>query len=733
MPLARAFSLSSILLAAAAFGGLTLGADLSIWMLSLGWAAIALCLAQTLIPPQRAPWLAALRLSPVTWNILLVIAFVAFWIDFLWVSQELLPAGVHFLIVLMVNKLFNLHQRRDFLHLYAVSLMAVLASAAMTVHIWYAPFLLAYLCSGVWTLLLYHLTKERDDRGALTSRTSTGSMQQIEHIRARFFWATNVMVAGAVCLTIAIFFIIPRVGIGFLQKGTGDNLRTSGFTEKVDLGVMGSVKQDPSIVMRVELAEGVPPTNGPLYLRGMAYDRYNGTSWTNSLVNRRNLTEKPQGLFTVRADASRSPAPVSPEIEQHILLEALDISVLFGVPQALTITGDFVTVQSDLMGVMYVPFSPSGRIQYSVRSRAPLVHPADASTTIFHYPEFIRRQYLQLPSLSPAIARLSQDIIRAGRTPHESVLLIKQYLLENYRYSLDMESGRSPHPLEDFLFARKTGYCEHYASAMVVMLRSSGIPARLVTGFLASEWNGFGRYYTVRQRDAHAWVEVYFPNSGWITFDPTPAQAADSTVRWWQSLDSAMDSMRLRWDQFIIQYNAADQLAVIQGVREGGEALRSRFADGSAIRVKSLMTSIREGLSKVAHAGPGQPIVMVLLIGGGLLLLAVVVKTCGATRSGRGPHSTEQMVAAQWYARMLRLTAARGLHKAPADTPLEFARHVEEQWKEGSPHIRRLTQLYCRVRFGQMAISREDRLAAEGLLQELGALKKSRSASEPRL
>ena len=103
MPLARAFSLSSILLAAAAFAGLALAADLSVWMLSLGWSAIGLCLAQTLIAPDRAPWLFQLRLSPVTWNILLVLAFVAFWIDLLWISQELLPAGIHFLIVLMVN------------------------------------------------------------------------------------------------------------------------------------------------------------------------------------------------------------------------------------------------------------------------------------------------------------------------------------------------------------------------------------------------------------------------------------------------------------------------------------------------------------------------------------------------------------------------------------------------------------------------------------------------------
>ena len=90
-----------------------------------------------------------------------------------------------------------------------------------------------------------------------------------------------------------------------------------------------------------------------------------------------------------------------------------------------------------------------------------------------------------------------------------------------YQYTLDVGGHRSDSPLDDFLFTRKTGYCEHYATAMVILLRTLGVPARLVTGYFASEWNNFGHYYAIRQQDAHAWVEVWFPRSGWITFDPT--------------------------------------------------------------------------------------------------------------------------------------------------------------------------------------------------------------------
>jgi transglutaminase-like putative cysteine protease len=725
MSLARAFSLSSILLAAAAFAGLALAADLSPWMLSLGWAALGLCLAQAMVDSPRTPWLFTLRLSPVAWNILLVVAFIGFWIDLFWISQELLPAGIHFLIALIVNKLFNLHQRRDFLHLYAVSLMAILASAAMTVHIWYAPLLMAYLFAGVWTLLLYHLTKEREDSTAREECSVSGSAQEIGWITAPFFWTTNAMAAAALCLTISIFFVIPRVGFGLLQKGQGESLRISGFTEKVDLGVMGSVKQDPSIVMRVELPEGRSQPHEPLYLRGMAYDRYTGKSWSNSLLNRRNLTERPQGLFTVRANHGRAFGDPAPQIKQDILLEALDTSVLFGVPQAVSVSGDFMTVQSDSMGVLYLPFPSSGRVQYSVRSQTPRILPGDASAAVVTYPEFVRRQYLQLPALGPEIARLSSDVTHRSRSSYESVLFIKQHLLENYRYSLEMESGRSPHPLEDFLFTRKTGYCEHYATAMVVMLRSVGIPARLVTGFLATEWNGFGHYYTVRQRDAHAWVEVYFPGSGWITFDPTPPEPASATTPWWRSLDGAVDSVRLRWDQLIIQYSAADQLSVIQGVRDSSDALRNRFTEAMALSLDRLLRPIKKGFAIFTDTNLREAGLMVLMIGSGFVILVLLAKTVSVRKPKSFSDSPGHLIAAQWYGQLLSVTAARGFQKPLSHTPMEFARHVEQHWAEGSPYIRQLTQLYCRVRFGRTPVTQEDLQAAAALLRELGDMSKS--------
>jgi transglutaminase-like putative cysteine protease len=707
MSVARAFALSSITVAAAAFGSLAMAAELPVWMLSLGWGAFGLCLVQSAMDPARAHRLFTLRFSPVTWNILLVLAFLGFWIDVFWISQELLPAGIHFLIVLMINKLFNLHQRRDFLHLYAVSFMAVLASAAMTVKIWYAPFLLLYFVAGVWTLWLHHLTKEGE-----ASAPSTGAEAPV--ITRRFFWSTNALAAAALCLAASIFFLLPRVGIGFLQKGRSDSLRTSGFSDKVDLGVMGLVKQDPSIVMRVQLPDGKPDGAAPLYLRGMAYDRYNGRSWENSLLHRRSLVERPQGLFTIRANGPPALGHATRGFRQDILLEALDTDVLFGAPQPISLSGDFVTVQGDLMGVLYLPSTSSSRVQYSVRSQRVHVEPTDAKAVAPAYPESVRRQYLQLPALVREIRELSHAVTHTRETSYDAVLLVKQHLLENYRYSLDIETGRSAHPLEDFLLIRKTGYCEHYATAMVVMLRSIGIPARLVTGFLATEWNGFGQYYTVRQRDAHAWVEVYFPKSGWVTFDPTPPVSAGDDPNWWGSLGGAIDSLRLRWDRLIIQYDAADQLSMIQGVRDGGDAVWSKTAGAMTVwlslAAKSVKTITKEWL--------------ILVIIMWIFLACVLARRISAHRSTPSRWAGGDAIAVQWYEHMLRLAAASGFHKPAGQTPLEFARHVEQRWREASPYVNQLTRLYYRVRFGHTAASRADVRAAEELLRELTALKR---------
>ncbi|MCE9536625.1 MAG: DUF3488 and transglutaminase-like domain-containing protein, partial [Nitrospirae bacterium] len=580
MPFDQAFKLSSVLLAIIAFSGLVFAQSVPFWIAlpTVIILIVKLCEAGGISFVRRA--MARVTVSPAIWNVLLIGAFVIFLIDLTVVSQDLLPAGIHFLVMLLGIKLLTLQQRCDYRHLYAICLMAILASAALTTDAWYLPIFLLYLLGAVWTLLLYHLTQEAGEASAVITPTSTAACHATfpSRITHRFFWLTNGIAVMTIGLTLAIFFVIPRIGAGVLQKTHGEALRTTGFSDRVDLGTIGSVKQDPQIVMRVELPEQPAVAKDRLYLRGLAYDQYNGRSWSHSGTRRRSLSLVAEGVFLARPAGSRLPDSLSVPIRQDILLETLDTPVLFAAPFAELVSGDFLAVQVDGMSGLHLPLSPSSRSRYSVTSQVPQLVAGDRAAMALAYPDSIRSRYLQVPVESQQVADLAHRVVQQAATPFGRTLAIQQHLLENYRYSLEADTATLSYPLNEFLFVRKTGYCEHYATAMVMMLRTIGIPARLVTGFLATEWNEFGGYFTVRQRDAHAWVEVYFPQSGWITMDPTPSVSAAVGISLWESIRRFGESFRLQWDRLFVRYSGKDQLAVVHGVREGSDALRERVS-----------------------------------------------------------------------------------------------------------------------------------------------------------
>lgn len=728
MPLDQAFRLSSILLATAGFASLTLAITLPPWLLVLAGGAFAMALLRVRHPGVISDTMRHFRLSALTWNIFLLLAFAGFWVDLLLISQEVLPAGIHFLVLLLVNKLSNLDLRRDFLHLYAISLIALLASAALTTQIWYAPFFFIYLVIGVWTLLLYHLVQEQEEQAGHPDHVSptTPPATPFPRLTCRFFWTTNAMAAGAFGFTLLFFFSIPRVGVGFFQHDQGDSLRTTGFSEQVDLGVIGPVKQDPSIVMRVELPDRVGHEfkQEPLYLRGVAYNRYDGKSWNNSLPQRRMLTELPEGTFSHRTPGTKPP-PVTRQLRQDILLEPLDTAVLFGAPLLTTVKGNFLSVQSDLTGSFHLPYPLHTRIQYTAYSSSPHLNATEKQATALLYPDFILRQYLQTPAVSPLIVDLARQITQPATSVIQAVSLVHAHLLSNYRYSLDVPSLQSAHPLEDFLLTRKTGYCEHYATAMVVLLRTVGIPARLVTGFLATEWNEFGGYYTVRQRDAHAWVEVYFPQSGWITIDPTPPAPGAAGPTWWHSATSAMDSMRLKWDRLFVHYSAHDQFTVVQGIRESGEAVRAGLSETMSALSAQAVALIGRLVTTLTPTGIPHHAVSLLLAASILYAGIMLIRRYRSRTTPRSRFSPQQQTVIMLYTDMVHYCAQQGIAKPANTTPQEFLHKIRERWSEAWPMVDSVTQLYARVRFGQAPLTTEDITTAEHDLRHLRTLGRS--------
>ncbi|HWF59853.1 MAG TPA: DUF3488 and transglutaminase-like domain-containing protein [Nitrospira sp.] len=729
MPFDQALRFASIWLASTSFIGLALGADLPEWLAALTGTALIVALLLNRGGKAVERLTTVTSISNTGWNLLAIIGFLGFWVDMLWVSGELLPAGIHFLMILMIIKLFNLKLRRDYLHLYAISLVTILASGSLTTDLWYLPIFLLYLLAGVWTLLLFQLTKDPEETGNLTMsvirrpRLSASA----SHVTPQLFWLANGLALVTFGLTLVIFFTIPRVSTGFYQKSLGGNIRTSGFSETVNLGEIGPIKRDPSVVMRVELPDSSRHEVGRIYLRGVAFDQYDGKAWTNRLNDRRAVSEDATGMFVLRGSRSPAPPRLGETVRQNILLEPLDTPVLFAAPFIERVSGKFPSVQSDLTGSVYLPFPSSSRIEYSVLSRSNPVLPADRGSEPSLYPESFTRHFLQIPARSERIAVLAEEITHAQHTTYDKANAIQSFLTHNFQYSLDAPLTEQDQPLEEFLFTRKTGYCEHYATAMVMMLRTIGIPARLVTGFLATEWNEYGNYYVVRQQDAHAWVEVHLPHSGWITMDPTPPsiESVGSGFSAWHALGRMMDTIRLQWSRFFVQYSAADQLAVVRELKAGGTSARNKALDSMSALFTPFMAMFG-GITEYTSKGTIQSLAELLILS--LISLAVLL-WLGIKRpwvKGMICQKTahDEQLIVQLYERMISHLARKGISKPVATPPLEFVRLTRERWRDAGSAVGSITELYCRTRFGQISPTREELSLAEDHFRYLMALDK---------
>ena len=163
----------------------------------------------------------------------------------------------------------------------------------------------------------------------------------------------------------------------------------------------------------------------------------------------------------------------------------------------------------------------SGNLRYEISSFLPREPLRRRSSPDVVLRDAERMRYLQLPPLDPRIPELAHAVAGNGGEADRAALLEK-HLRTQYAYTLDLPTAEPADPLADFLFSRRKGHCEYFASAMTVMLRTSGIPARLVNGFQSGTFNPMSGLYVIRGSDAHSWVEAFLPGTGWTVFDPTP-------------------------------------------------------------------------------------------------------------------------------------------------------------------------------------------------------------------
>ncbi len=607
------------------------------------------------------------------WNLLAVAILVFFIIDYMTISASLIVSATRFVTVLLVLKLFDLKRNRDYLIVFALIFFQLLATAASTVSPLFLLILTLYIIGGIWAMIIFSI--KSDYYAAHGKLEIPGNI-----FGPPFFISIIVVSAASLIITFLLFFIIPRMGVGLFQQNPSEAVKVSGFSESVVLGSIGEIKKDSSVIMRLKPL--TPLKAQPLYVRGATLDHYDGVAWSEKL-RKRTLLRNPNGFFRIGNDEGAV-------IEQKIQLEPLDTEVLFGASHITSIEGGFNNLWADSTGTVRLPSPPYSRIEYKVGSvMAPLKEPNREMPG-----EYLELEFLESSPEKGRIEQLAQTITRGRATDLLKAMAIEAHLRSNYKYTLDPARDPRKGPIEDFLFYSKEGFCEHYASSMVILLRAAGIPSRIVTGFLPDEWNSFGEYYIVRAKDSHSWVEAHIKGVGWKTFDPTPPLTGGPVFR--ASMASHyIDLLRWRWNRYIVLFTADDQ-----------HAMGRTLGTSTSGLLANLKKTIR---SKLSFNGPEGYILLAIAAALSALIIWIFIKSVFKNKRSRVPG---------YYTEMLRALEKRGLRKRADETALEFARRADR------PGVRAITEAYQAERYGNIVLSAEEEFRVKEALE---GLKKSRA------
>jgi hypothetical protein len=310
-----------------------------------------------------------------------------------------------------------------------------------------------------------------------------------------------------------------------------------------------------------------------------------------------------------------------------------------------------------------------------------------------------RARYLALPSDLPArVGELAKAWIGNETDPEKRAKLIEAALRKGYRYDLESPSGGAKNPLDHFLFVSKRGHCEFYSTAMAVMLRTQGVPTRNVNGFIGGTFNRFGRYYAVRQGDAHSWVEVYVEGKGFVRFDPTPPADAAPQSEITGVLAFVRDMVEAaaqRWDRNVVGYDMRQQVSLLRAVRDRYGELKSKSRVASTI-----LASPRRAFFSI--------------LGMGLLVSAGVYwyRRRGKPRPKQTPPSeieARQRETAELYRALDLALAQRGAPRPSGTPPLTHAQSLAALGHPVAEPALQLTERYLRARFGHEAFSVDER------------------------
>ncbi|MHB0996954.1 MAG: transglutaminase TgpA family protein, partial [Elusimicrobiales bacterium] len=371
----------------------------------------------------------------------------------------------------------------------------------------------------------------------------------------------------------AAFAVIPRVdplvrrspivaSLG-LDKLTPRSSAVSGFTKSVSLGYFGELRRSSARVMRVRPLASVGAAPQPLYVRGLAFDAFDGLRWSRTPVpvkyrlgdrlfwSKDGAAPMPSYGGALRVPGAGRPDPA---VSAEYSIFPMNLSVVFSAypPSAVEAPGASAFLDHTDSANFTLPYTAG--IRYTVRGRREAA--SEGALALAADPQEILRLYLRVPpGEDPRVKDLALRITAGVPGDLAKARAVEKYLRSAYGYSL--LSGGEGSGLSDFLFAVREGNCEYFATAAAVLLRHAGVPSRLVSGFLADNYNEYGRFYDVRQSQAHAWTEAYIRGRGWVPLDATPAgaQSAFWGRRFAGRLARWAEAGSVNWYRHVIGYD----------------------------------------------------------------------------------------------------------------------------------------------------------------------------------
>jgi transglutaminase-like putative cysteine protease len=627
------------------------------------------------------------------------------------------------ILVLTAIKLLQRKAERDWLFLYLMAFFEVLLAAGLSISPLYLASLILYLLVTICAIVTFEIRKTS---ASINRNSSYQSAENKEKTFAKIPYARLPLIAVTLLVLIVtfatpLFFALPRVGGAGLGSNSKGLSSVTGFSDSVNLGEVGSLLQNDQIVMRARIDQTDGKNLGTLHWRGVALDTFDNKSWSKSSALSRSSLEKIDGN-SYKVNNTLNPNNLT---IQTIYLEPIDTPVLFALARPILVQGNFQSLLKDPEGALNFSRKDFDRLSYKVYSDRSLPAASRLKSDRENY-QFDAKRYLQLPEkFDERISALAAQITEKQTNRYDKAKAVEAYLQTQFGYTLEMKA-QGEEPLADFLFNVREGHCEYFATALAIMLRTQGIAARVVNGFQQGEYNETADVFVVKQKDAHSWVEVYFPGeNAWVPFDPTPSAGrfddSVATSGIFGKFNNYLVALETFWIQYFVSYDNQEQRTLMRSVKSSFveyQAKTSVWLNELQYRLSDWWREVRgdKGLQASARAVAFGILYLLAAILGIILIVWLYRKIKRLDlwqRIYAWLKFSNETTIVEFYERMQKVLASKGFTRAAHQTPLEFA------FALNMPEAVRITEKYNCVRFGEKKLSSEEAREIENWLEQL--------------